>query len=298
MATYSMAEIAILTGIKAHTLRKWESRYDFIVPHRTDTNIRYYSDDQLRKLLNIGILVRNGNRISQIDKMTESEIHQQVSDILLDSNQSDEIKALTISMIKMDELAFNKVIDRNIKHKGLLATVTNVIYPFLNQIGILWATHRAMPAQEHFISNLVRQKIFASIEKLPLAKSNAPKIVLFLTEEEDHEIGLLLANYMARKIGWRVYYLGSKVPIENIREVVEISKPQLLMTLFITHRPKWVKSKLEVLSTDNEVPLVVSGNGANFMEMALPVQVKYLRNPDELITLLKNHPDLPKAEVS
>ena len=103
MATYSMAEIAALTGINAHTLRKWESRYDFIVPERTNTNIRYYTDNQLRKLLNIGILVRNGNRISQIDKMTDNEIHEQVSKILIGANQSDEIQALIMGMIEMDE---------------------------------------------------------------------------------------------------------------------------------------------------------------------------------------------------
>lgn len=286
MATYSMAEIATLTGIKAHTLRKWESRYNFIIPHRTDTNIRYYSDEQLRKLLNIGILVRNGNRVSQIDKMSEAEIGEQVSNILIDSKNSDEIDALIVSMIEMDELAFDKIIDRNVAHKGLLTTVTEVIYPFLNQIGILWTTHKAMPAQEHFISNLIRQKIFAAIEKLPLAKRDAPKLVLFLLEDEDHEIGLLLANYIAREMGWRVYYLGIKVPLENIEKVVEIVQPQLLLSLFILNRPKWVKSKIDLLTSKTNVPLAISGNYQNLVEIDIPEQVNCLKNPQEMMDML------------
>lgn len=288
MATYSMAEIVTLTGINAHTLRKWESRYDFIIPHRTETNIRYYSDNQLRKLLNIGILVRNGNRVSQIDKLTDAEINEQVSNILIDSNQSDEINALIISMIKMDELAFDKIIDRNVASKGVLVTVTEVIYPFLNQIGILWTTHKAMPAQEHFISNLIRQKIFTAIDELPLAKRDAPKIVLFLLEDEDHEIGLLLANYIAREMGWRVYYLGTKVPMENIEKVIEITKPQLLLSLFILNRPKWVQSKINLLVNKTNVPLAISGNIDNFTEIDIPAQVNFLKDPQEMMDMLSN----------
>lgn len=287
MATYSMAEIVTLTGINAHTLRKWESRYDFIIPHRTDTNIRYYSDEQLRKLLNIGILIRNGSRISQIDKMSDAEINERVSNTLVHSQNSDEIDALIISMIKMDELAFDKTIDRNIESKGLLATVTEVIYPFLNQIGILWTTHKAMPAQEHFISNLIRQKIFSAIEKLPLAKPDSPKIVLFLLEDEDHELGLLLANYIAREMGWRVYYLGTKVPLENIEQVIEIANPNLLLSLFILNRPKWVKSKLDLLTEKTNLPIAVSGNYNNMVAIESD-QVTCLNNPSEMISLLSN----------
>ncbi|MRI01896.1 MerR family transcriptional regulator [Kriegella sp. EG-1] len=286
MASYSMAEIVSLTGIKAHTLRKWETRYDFIIPKRTNTNIRYYSDEQLRKLLNINILIRNGNRISKIDKMTNTEINDKVASILLDSNQSDEINALIISMIELDELAFDQTINRIIKNKGLLTTVTDFIYPFLNQIGILWTTHKAMPAQEHFISNLIRQKIFAAIEKLPLAKEEAPKILLFLLEDEDHEIGLLLANYIARELGWRVYYLGSKVPIENIEKVINITKPQLLLSLFILIRPSWVNNKIEILKNITQVPIVISGSQSNFTDNINSKQIKYFKSPTEMVDFL------------
>lgn len=288
MATYSMAEIVSLTGLNAHTLRKWESRYDIILPHRTKTNIRYYSDNHLRKLLNIGILVRNGRRISQVDTMTDDEINHQVSEILVDSKKPDAINALIISMIKMDELAFDKIIDRNIRSKGLLSTVTELIYPFLNQIGILWSTHRAMPAQEHFISNLIRQKLFAAIEKLPMANVDAPKVVLFLLEDEDHEIGLLLGSFLARQLGWKVYYLGQKVPIGNIEKVVEIVQPKLLVTMFIIERPKWVKSKISAITTSTNIPLVVSGNTQNFIDIEISNRLLYPKSAEELVTLLSS----------
>ncbi|MEO9891446.1 MerR family transcriptional regulator [Aurantibacter sp.] len=287
MATYSMAEVVTLTGINAHTLRKWESRYDFLVPNRTETNIRYYSDLQLRKLLNISILNRNGYRISKINKMSDEEVFEQVSKILIDSNQSDEINALILSMIQLDELAFDNTINRIIKNNGLLNTVIDVIYPFLNQIGVLWTTHKAMPAQEHFISNLIRQKIFSAIENLPLAPKEAPKLILFLLEDEDHEIGLLLANYIARELGWRVYYLGTKVPLENIEKVIEITKPQLLVSLFILIRPEWVKTNLNLLMSKTDVPIALSGNKDNFAEITISKQINYLKDPKEMIEFLE-----------
>lgn len=288
MATYSMAEIVTLTGINAHTLRKWESRYDIISPYRTETNIRYYSDNQLKKLLNVGILMRSGRRISQIDKLTDEEINYQVTQILIDPEQPDEINALIISMIKMDEVAFDKIIARNIRGKGLLHTVIELIYPFLNQIGILWSTHRAMPTQEHFISNLIRQKIFAAIDKLPMAGEDAPKIVLFLLQDEDHEIGLLLGSYLARQLGWKTYYLGHKVPEENIEKVVESVQPELLMSMFIVERPKWVKSKISAITAKTDIPLVVSGNPQNFFDLKLPDRTLYPKNPEELVSLLSS----------
>jgi len=238
--------------------------------------------------LNIGILVRNGRRISQVDTMTDDEINHQVSEILVDSKKPDAINALIISMIKMDELAFDKIIDRNIRSKGLLSTVTELIYPFLNQIGILWSTHRAMPAQEHFISNLIRQKLFAAIEKLPMANVDAPKVVLFLLEDEDHEIGLLLGSFLARQLGWKVYYLGQKVPIGNIEKVVEIVQPKLLVTMFIIERPKWVKSKISAITTSTNIPLVVSGNTQNFIDIEISNRLLYPKSAEELVTLLSS----------
>jgi MerR family transcriptional regulator, light-induced transcriptional regulator len=216
MSSYSVAQVETLTGIKAHTLRVWERRYNFLHPKRTSTNIRYYSDEQLRKLLNIGILVRHGYRISQLDQMSDDEINALITEILANPSEENgnEIKGLTLSMLSMNEEEFDKIFSRQLMHKGLLSTITDLIYPFLRHVGVLWSTKKAMPAQEHFISNLIRQKIISAIENLPLAPAAAPAILLFLLEGEDHEIGLLLATYIAKDLGWRVCYLGQNVPAQ------------------------------------------------------------------------------------
>ena len=182
MSTYSMSDIVALTDIKAHTLRKWESRYGFLEPKRTTTNIRFYTDDQLRMLLNIGILLRNGHRISHIDKMSEKELHDSVSQILLKASPKDDIDALILCMLEMNETKFSEVVGRHIMRSGLMTTVVDLIYPFLNHVGVLWGTNKAMPAQEHFISNLIKQKILSAIESIPIAKEGVPKIILFLME--------------------------------------------------------------------------------------------------------------------
>ena len=170
MVTYSVAQVEALTGIKAHTLRIWERRYDFLDPMRTATNIRYYSDEQLKQLLNFGILVRNGYRVSKLNKMTDEEVYEEVTKVLADpaSEASDEMKGLTLSMLEMNEEDFDNIFERQVIRKGFLRTITESIYPFLQYVGVLWTTNKAMVAQEHYISNLIRQKIIAAIERLSI----------------------------------------------------------------------------------------------------------------------------------
>jgi len=287
-----MADIVSITGIKSHTLRKWESRYSFIVPKRTVTNIRYYTDDQLRKLLNIGILIRNGYRISKIDAMSDLEIHEIVSKILLDTTPQDDINALIVSMLEMNELVFNEILDKNFSKLGLLGTFTDLLYPFLNHIGVLWGTNKAMPAQEHFISNLIKQKIYSAINAIPSKDETAPTIVLCLMEGENHEIGLLLANYMAKELGWRTFYLGANVPMANIKDVLEITKPELMLTIFTMSRPAQIEKLIASLKDDTAVTLAVSGSGTLENLEEIFEDVLYLKNPHEFIQHLNQRQSL------
>ncbi|MHA7941992.1 MerR family transcriptional regulator [Formosa sp. 3Alg 14/1] len=289
MSNYTMAQIVSLTGIKSHTLRKWESRYNFLEPQRTDTNIRYYSDEQLKKLLNISILTRNGFRISKIDKMSETEINEEVSKIVLIGSSEDEVSALILSMITLNEDEFDATINAEILRTGLISTITGLIYPFLAQVGVLWGANKVMPAQEHFISNLIRQKIFSAIELLPKPLPNAPKVLLFLPENENHELGLLLASYIAQNIGWRAYYLGQNVPNENIKMVVDITHPNVMVTMFTTHTKKSVESRLKGLTDELDIPIIVSGYIENPEDLKLISEnIHYLFKPDEFIPLLKD----------
>lgn len=287
MSVYTMAQIVALTGVKAHTLRKWETRYNFLEPERTDTNIRYYSDKQLKKLMNIGILTRNGYRISKIDKMSDEEIHKHIATTLIESSEEDDISALIISALEMDEVTFDSILKEQIVKRGLLQTTTQIIYPFLNQIGVLWGINKVMPAQEHFVSNLIKKKMFAAIDALPYPKENAPVILMFLTENEHHEIGLLLAYYMARDLGWKVYYLGQNVPTENIQQVIDIVKPNAMLSMFITPTQESVKTKLDAILEQTNVPYWVSGNPAVIEDVMEDDRIGFISKPDDLILKLK-----------
>ena len=287
MSKYTMAQIVALTGIKAHTLRKWETRYNFLDPERTDTNIRYYSGEQLKKLLNIAVLTRNGYRISKIDKMTDDEIHETISDGITEGHYEGEISALIVSMLNMDEVGFNDVLRTQIVKKGLLATVTELIYPFLNQVGVLWGINKVMPAQEHFISNLIKRKMYASIDLLAYPQKNAPSILMFLTEDEYHEIALLLAYYIAREMGWCVYYLGQDVPTENIKQVIQEVNPDLMLSMFVTPTEHPAKVKVEAILEQGNVPLLISGNPINLEGIMDDERIIYLSHPDDLIKSLR-----------
>ncbi|MFH6603380.1 MerR family transcriptional regulator [Maribacter algicola] len=297
MSTYSMSDIVSLTDFKAHTLRKWETRYNFLEPKRTDTNIRYYTDDQLRMLLNIGILLRNGHRISHIDKMSQKELNNKVSEILLKASPKDDINALVLCMLEMNEVRFSEILGRHIMRSGLMKTITNLVYPFLNHVGVLWGTNKALPAQEHFISNLIKQKILSAIEAIPHPKDDAPKIVLFLMEEETHEIGLLLAYYLAKEMGWKTFYLGQNVPQEDLRSVVQLVKPQLMMTLLTISRPLKTKTLINSLLASTTSPIAMAGSAKLLKNLEESDQIVVLKSPEEFIGLLNEKMESATASI-
>jgi len=283
MITYSVAQVEALSGIKAHTLRIWERRYDFLDPMRTATNIRYYSDSQLKQLINFGILVKNGYRISKLNKMSDEQIYMEVTKVLADptSESSDELKGLTLSMLEMDEEEFDNIFERQVIRKGFLKTITESIYPFLQYVGVLWTTNKAMVAQEHYISNLIRQKLIAAIERLSIPKKGAPSLVLFLLEGEEHEIGLLLASFVAKEMGFKVYYLGQGIPIINIKKVIEIAEPSVMMTMFVSPKTKKVNGFVTNLMENNEVPFIISGSDENLDAVEDAPRINKVSSPQE-----------------
>jgi len=284
MTIYPVSQVESMTGIKAHTLRVWERRYQFLKPQRTDTNIRYYTDEQLRKLINISILNRNGFRISKLDKMPDEEIHQKVSDILnnTDKTLEDDIQGLTLAMLEMDEDKFTKIYQGHIIRKGLLRTMSDVIYPFLTHVGVLWITNKAYPAQEHFITNLIRQKIISAIESYTHVPEDAPSIVLFLPDGENHELGLLLSSFVARDLGWKVYYLGQNVPREDIEDVVELVQPKALMTMLLAPRKDTQILIKELIDQMNGKPFFLTGNPDLFNDIKHHNEIIFVNHPREL----------------
>ena len=235
MSTYSIKDLEKLSGIKAHTIRIWELRYHLIEPQRTNTNIRNYSDDDLVKLMNIAVLNQNGYKISKIAQLTDPEIR----DIMFQLNNIPSLgtmtESLVMAMLEVDELHFNQVFEKSVENMGFEKTIEQLLFPFLEKIGVLWLAGTVNPAQEHFITNLIRQKLIVAIDSERLkTESMHPRILFYLPEGEFHEIGLLYYNYLARKADFEVLYLGSSVPFRDIFRVDEIRPFQLIFTSFVT----------------------------------------------------------------
>lgn len=292
MGTYSVSEVEKLTGIRSHTLRMWERRYDFLSSDRTSTNIRAYNDDQLKKLLNVTILIRHGFKLSKLNQLTNERIINLVIEIL-DAQVSafeDEIQGLTLAMIDMDEVRFFKILNKQISGIGLLNAISKIIYPFLEHVGSLWRTNRTVPANEHFVSNLIRRRLLAAIDNLPIAPQRANRLLLLNPEGEAHELGLILADYIARKAGWSTYYLGQNVPSSNIGDVLKQLTPDLVFSMFVIPRSfKQDKDLLDFIEKE-PIPWICSGN----MQAALDLSssLKYLANPTELMEYLNRFDNL------
>ncbi len=232
MGRYSIKELERLSGIKAHTIRTWEKRYNVFNPNRTETNIRYYSDKDLKKLLNISLLSRHGYKISKISDLSLDEINRKIA--TLEDNFEDiesYIEQLTVCMIEMDEIKFEKLLSVYVLKFGFEKTIQEIVFPFLRKVGVLWLSDNINPIQEHFISNLIRQKIIVAIDGLSIrAVPDAPRVMLFLPENELHEISLLYFHYLIRKLQFNTFYLGQHVPVRNLEEAAKIYRPSYLIT--------------------------------------------------------------------
>lgn len=234
MGKYSIKELEKLSGIKAHTIRIWEKRHNIIQPSRTSTNIRFYSDEDLKKIINVSMLNNHGVKISKIAGMPLEEINKKILDISASQTTgSSYIEQLVVAMVDLEEERFEKTLATLVRKFGFERTVTEAIYPFLEKIGVLWQTKNITPAQEHFISNLIRQKIIVAIDALPLVANSKKKVLLFLPEHELHEIGLLFNYYLIKQAGFKVYYLGQNVPHRDLISIVATHDPQTLVTSII-----------------------------------------------------------------
>ncbi len=285
MSTYSIKELGLISGIKPHTIRIWEQRYDLLKPLRTETNIRYYDDEQLKKLLNVCELMNAGMKISHISELTEAQVAAEIDRIVSESFKGEDhfdtiINQLVIAVATFDEVLFEKVFSNSILRFGITITYLNVIYPLLVKIGIMWGKSDILPAQEHFFSNLIRQKFFSAIDSLPLPKITSETWILFLCEHEEHEIGLLFANYILRKNGKKVIYLGSKVPYENLANVVQATNGTHLYTFFVKNHPAdKVSSIVEKLSSDfRKLKIFVSGKEELLKEMKETKQIALIKD--------------------
>lgn len=237
MSVYSIKDLEHLSGIKAHTIRIWEQRYELFSPKRTDTNIRFYSEEDLKLILNIASLKNHGIKISKIVGMPTEMIFEEINKINTSSKSfEDQIHSLTVAMIDLNEAQFTEILEKNISNFGFEKTMMEIIYPFMRKIGILWLTNSINPAQEHFISHLVRQKLISETDTIEMGQ-DGPLFLLFLPEGELHELGLLFANYILRVNGMRTIFFGQSVPLNAIEEVYHKLNPDFILTAMTTAPP-------------------------------------------------------------
>lgn len=215
---FTIKDLENISGIKAHTIRIWEKRYNLLQPQRTDTNIRYYSSASLQKLLNIVLLNKNNVKISKIALMSNDQIVLNARELAFKIAVNDEaVNAFKMAMFQFDKVLFNNTYNKLLHKKTFREIFKDVFMPFLNHIGLLWQTDTLLPAHEHFISNLIAQKIQINIEKLEYSNASSDKTyVLFLPENEIHELGLMYLNYELVLRGYNTIYLGQSLPINNL----------------------------------------------------------------------------------
>ncbi len=278
MSSYSIKDLEQLSGIKAHTLRIWEQRYNLLTPKRTDTNIRFYDDQDLKLILNVALLNDNGVKISKIASMDSVEIREEVMKLTERSlTHDDQIHALTICMIEMDEDRFDKILSTNIIKLGFEQTMMNIIYPFMSKIGVLWQTGAINPAQEHFISNLVRQKLIVAIDG-QISKGGGKKFLLFLPEGELHETSMLFASYLIKNKGHKVIYLGQSTPYDDLLSVYNLHQPEYLLSVITTSpSSEYVQEYLNSLSKRfPNAHILVTGYQVIGQDLVFPANVRLL----------------------
>ena len=293
MSTYSIRDLEHLSGIKAHTLRIWEQRYNIISPKRTDTNIRFYDDNDLKLVLNISLLKDHGFKISEIAEMSLDSMNQEVM-ALTEKNIKfpDQIQALTIAMIDFDEERFEKIMSKNIIQLGFEQTMLNIIYPFLTRIGMLWQTDAINPAQEHFIINLIRQKLIVAIDgQLNSWNETTRKFMLYLPDGELHEISLLFGNYLLRSRFQKVVYLGQSLPFSDLISAHRIHKPDYIFSIWTTTPPEEQvqEAVYTIAQTFPDTKILLTGYRVIGQDLTLPPNVRIIFRINQLIELLDEH---------
>ncbi|RZJ67830.1 MAG: MerR family transcriptional regulator [Flavobacterium sp.] len=262
---FSIKDLENLSGIKAHTIRIWEKRYAILSPMRTDTNIRYYDSNNLQKLLNVVLLHKHGYKISKIGSMPEERIPEMVRQIVSKKSvKHHAINAFKIAMMNFDQAAFVNTYNSLLAQKSFREVFYEVFLPLLDEIGMLWQSETITPAHEHFISYLIRQKIYTNTEKVQLRPTEKTDrvFVLFLPLHELHEMGLLYLNYEIIENGYKSVYLGESVPLDSLREIKKIFNHVTYITYFtVEPQPEEVSTYVdefyrEIMASDSELWLL------------------------------------------
>jgi MerR family transcriptional regulator, light-induced transcriptional regulator len=291
MNTFTIKDLENLSGIKAHTIRIWEQRYSFLKPSRTDTNIRFYSNEELKQLLNISLLNKYGYKISHIDKMSETEIKEKLLSLnQLQAQQERLVNDLIQHLIDLDLEKFEDILDNFIMSRGIERSITQLIFPFMERIGILWLTNHINPAQEHLVSNIIRQKLIVGIESISTSLRVNKTVLLFLPDGEYHELGLLFMYYLLKSRGVSVLYLGTSIPLNDVEYVVKLKKPDYLYSHLTTVGQNFNFDRFiqNVTKKFSYMPIIISGQLTQTYEKKITAPITFKKSFSEVMEFVSS----------
>lgn len=288
---FTIKELESLSGIKAHTIRIWEQRYNFLKPSRTQTNIRTYSNEELKTLLTVALLNRYGYKISKIDGMQPDQREKAVQELpQLDARVENLVNEMISYMIDLKSVEFETLLNTYIDQNGIEKTITELVFYFLEKVGILWQTNKVIPVQEHIVSNIIRQKIVAAIERQPFLQKQQPLFLLFLPEDEHHEMGLLFVYYLLKKNNIPVIYLGANVPLKDVGYIMQVKKPQYIyihLTSF-PHQHNFQKFLNNLSVQNNHVKILISGSAAQVYKRSIPENIFLFESFSQVLSYIQS----------
>lgn len=279
---YSIKDLENLSGVKSHTLRIWEKRYGIIKPERTKTNIRYYSENDLQKILNISLLNRQGVKISKLANLSNDELKTQVAELIqVGSAFEDQLDSLMLAMFDLEEAKFSLILDHQIESKGFEQTIEKIVYPLLDKLSMMWMAGSIKGVHENFVVNIIRKKTIVAIDKIKTKEySDSSRFLIYLPENESHELSLLFLNFILVSKGIRVLNLGIQVSIYDVIDAYHIYRPTHIFSLF---NDSFAETPLqpyldELIKNCPDSRLLISGFQTTSQKVKLPPKSKVLHS--------------------
>lgn len=293
---FSIKDLENLTGIKAHTIRIWEKRYNLLSPKRTETNIRYYDLASFQKMLNVSYLNNNGYKISKIATLKSNEISELVRKIAAENNlESHAINSFKLSMLNFDQVLFYNTYDSLLRDKSFEDVFYDIFIPLLTEIGLLWQTDTITPAHEHFLTTLIRQKILINTELIQAETKPKSKntFVLYLPDNEIHELGLMFLNYQIVSHNYNCIFLGQSVPLDSLSDILDYYDDLIFLSYFTIKPLKaeindYIKDFNKVILQNSNAEFWILGQMLNSLDLDnLPEKIRPFKSIKEVVDQLK-----------
>jgi DNA-binding transcriptional MerR regulator len=285
MTQYSIKDMEHLSGVKAHTIRIWEKRYALFNPERSDTNIRSYSDKDVRRILNVALLVKSGHKISNVASFDEEKLQDEVIRISRNSNDPDRnIDQFLFLTVNLDSFGFEQLLNQIIVEFGFRKAIEQVVFPFFERIGILWQAGSIFTAHEHFVSNLIRNRLIREISNIECNEASK-SVLFFLREDEWHELGLLYFNFLAAQAGLRSVYLGQSLPFDDLSNLLTANKYDFVCTSFIhaIEKPELERYLANLSLAFNQDKILITGRQIAIHKPKLPSNVVVVKNSNDFM---------------